>query len=374
MALNNPNDPARVARPRIRVLSNGVEIPNCKEASITSNNHFQADRFSLHFIPCLSGVGSLNWWAAQTAIPVDIQIGFLPPNVPENFVPSWISMQQGNIDRPTIDMDAMSVTVEGRDFSSMFIDNRTQDAHVNQTSSQIVTALAQSHGLNVQATTTTDNVGRFWASENDVVTLNQFSRITTEWDLIVKLAQKEQFDAFVVGKTLYFQPQTPVNADPYIWRRTVDQQGRIAGNVYGLHLERALTLAKGIKVVVKSWNAKEGKSHVRTYPAGSTVTPNAKAGTQQYVFQPPNLTDQQALVFAKQQYDELVRHEMLIHASLPGDMILTPRCMVSLEGTGTAFDQRYYVGSVARNVSNNVGFTMQAHCKNHPTLSQVVVG
>ena len=60
MPLNNPNAPGWSDRPRLRVLSNGIELPNAMAAQVTSNNHFQSDRFSIAFVPEPGGIGSLN--------------------------------------------------------------------------------------------------------------------------------------------------------------------------------------------------------------------------------------------------------------------------------------------------------------------------
>jgi len=40
-----------VRQPRLRVLANGAELPGVISASVTSNNHFAADRFHLTVAP-----------------------------------------------------------------------------------------------------------------------------------------------------------------------------------------------------------------------------------------------------------------------------------------------------------------------------------
>jgi hypothetical protein len=108
--------------------------------------------------------------------------------------------------------------IEGRDLSSRLIENKTQEAFVNQTSSQVATTLAQRRGLTPQVTATTTLVGRYYQQDHVRDSLNQFSRTTTEWDLLIYLAQREGFDVFVKGTTLYFQPTTDPSADPYVVR------------------------------------------------------------------------------------------------------------------------------------------------------------
>ncbi len=66
--------------------------------------------------------------------------------------------------------------------------------------------LAGRHGLGAEVQPTKTPVGRYWQLEHDRITLDQFSRATTEWDLLVGLAEREGFDVWVGRGTLYFQP------------------------------------------------------------------------------------------------------------------------------------------------------------------------
>ena len=375
LPLNNPAQPATSLRPRLSVLSAGsVSIPFPIEASITSNNHFQSDRFSISFAINASASGELgspSWWAKQTKIPIDIQIGFLPPGVREGIEETtWTSMQQGEADSVDIDISRGLVTIAGRDYTHKFIDAKTQLAYVNQTSSEVVTALAKQAGLSVQATATNTPVGRFWATEHDGVSLDQFHNVTTQWDLITTLARFEGFDAYVQGTTLYFNPITPPNSDPYVVNYSMDEYGRQSGSIFGLKMSRSLTVAKGIQVLVKSWNAKHARAFTRGAPSS---TPSSNPDVQQYVFIRPNMTEEQAQQFANARYAEYVRNELTISGTLPGDLILTPRSIVSLQGTGTIYDQVYYPATITRKVSPQSGFTMSISCKNHSTQSEASV-
>jgi hypothetical protein len=229
-----------------------------------------------------------------------------------------------------------------------------------------VASLAARHGFSAQITPTTTPIGRFWASDQTAVSLNQFHSIRTEWDLIVTLGRLEGFDAFFQGGTFYFQPQAdPDTATPYVWQYAFDTTGRPVSNVVGLRMTRESIVAKGVQVVVKSWNAKQGALIVKYAPA----SPVADGPPQEYYINKPNLTDDQAQALANARFIEISKREMAISGTLLGDLILTPQCVVQLTGTGTAFDQPYYPQSVTRNLSVNGGFTMQAVCCNHNTYN-----
>lgn len=362
--LNDPNAPGYVTRPRIKVLlgANGTEIPQCQAVSVQSNNHFQADRFTVSFVPTLTGTGTFAWWASQKVIPVDIQLGLVPSGATEPS--SWVSMLIGEADKMTLEPGHNIVSLEGRDLTAHFIDNKNTNAYVNQSSSDIITQLATSRGLTAKVSNTTGTVGRYWGSDRETSSFNQSSTITTEWDLIVSLAKKEGYDAFVQGSVLYFKPETASTATPYAWVHKIDAQNNQIGNIWGLRMDRVLTVAKGLHVTVKSWHSKGARSFVKTSSTKASIGPSGKSLAQEYVIQHPNLTEDEAQTLADNEAMERARHELLISASMPGDMLLTPRTMVSLQGTGTAFDQVYYAASITKNISIQDGFVMHASCKN----------
>jgi len=219
------------------------------------------------------------------------------------------------------------------------IETRTQETFANRTSSEITSLLAQRHNLTPRVTATTTPVGRYYQSEHDRTTLDQFSHATTEWDLLVFLARQEGFDVFVQGQTLYFQPTT----------QTVDLAVSLQPrDAIALKLERSLTLARDIEVVVKSWNSRQNNAFVQTARAPGCGAGGSGGSPQRYVFIQPNLTPDDALKLAQRKLAELTRHERTIRMSLPGELSLSPRSMIALEGTGTEFDQVYYVDVIER--------------------------
>lgn len=369
-SLNNPYAPAYAIRPRLRVMSNGVELPQSLAAQISSSNHFQADRFNLSFVPTLSGIGSPQWWSQQTFIPVDIQLGLLPLGAPPTAIPSWTSILTGEVDKMSFEPPRNLITLEGRDLTAHFIDNKTTGSYVNQSSSDIVTTLAASRGLTAKVTETDGTTGRFWSADRETSTFNQSSKNTTEWDLIVSLAKKEGYDAFVQGTTLYFQPETDPTSTPYVWFNKIDAQGRQTGNVRELKMDRVLTVAKGLNVTVNSWHSKQNRAFSRTSSTQASIGPDGKMLAQNYVLQRPNMTEDEAQAYADKTAQEFASHELLIEAEMPGDLLLTPRVMVSLQGTGTIFDQAYYAVSVTKVISVSAGFTMHASCKNKASEDQ----
>jgi hypothetical protein len=60
----------------------------------------------------------------------------------------------------------------------------------------------------------------------------------------------------------------------------------------------------------------------------------------------------------------MTRHERVIEVSMPGDLILTPRSMIMLEGTGSDFDQTYHVDVIERQLHGNGGFDQRIRGRN----------
>lgn len=369
MPLNDPDRLPYATRPRLRALADGVEIPGALSTSITSTNNYHADRFQMRFAPPpdQKGAGSWAWWASQTGLLIDIQIGEAPTGSADL---TWKSILLGQVDTIEADRTGYQVNVDGRDLTARLIDNKIEAAYPNKTASEIVIELATAAGLQYRVAKTTTLVGRFYDAEHAYISQDQFSRPRPMWDLITMLARYEDFDAFVERDKLYFQPRTPPDATPYVVRHQIDPQGRQTGNAMSLQARRALTIAKGIKVVVKSWHSGQKRAFIRTSPGGRQSSVSEKPGQQQYVFIRPNLTEDQAQRLADHLRQEISQQERTIAGTLPGDTILTPRVMMRLDGTGTEFDRVYYPDQVTRIVDAEQGYVMDFTAKSLPPAAE----
>ena len=369
--LNDPGAVAYARQPLLWVMTDGKSIPGALEATVTSNSHYQADRFSAMFAINADPAYGLAWWTSRNPpMVIDIRIGL--DGV-------WQSIFVGEVDSLRLSPDGAKVEIEGRDLSARLIEAKTQEAFQNQTSSEIATTLAGRHGLTADVKATTTLASRYWAADYTRETAGQFSRVTTEWDLLCALARNEGYDVWVTGTTLHFQPAVDPASTPYLVRYAP----RIAGasprsNAIDLRLEKAFTLARDIEVVVKSFHSKQGKSFSKVAKAAgvksATASPAKGAvSVQRYVFVRPNLTEDQAQKLANSLLADISKHERVIQWREPGNLILTQRNLVRLEGTGTDFDQTYYVDTITRTISHGGGFTMSVRAKNHNVESQATV-
>ena len=331
-----------VRYPRLWVQANGAVVPGAFEAEVTNNCHYAADRFRLGLALSADPARGSAWWADQDTVGIDIAISLGDDHV---------NLVHGRVDSIEIDPLNDVVKMTGRDLSADLIEARAQGTFANQTSSDIATILAGRHQLSADVETTATPVGRYWQLEHDSLVLDGFARVTTEWDLLVKLAQYEGFAVWVQGTTLHFRA-VDAFAPPTVLQ---------AATLRGLRLERSLNLAQRVQVTVKSWHSRAAQSYTQTASSGQMTGSGSK--TQSYIYVAPNLTPDLALRLAQRRLAELTRHERVIVAEMPGELSLAPGRSILLQGSNTAFDCAYRIDSLARRLDMAHGFTqrLRAH-------------
>ena len=368
--LNDPSSPlSGLRQPRLRVLLNGEEEGGCLSVGVNNNNHFSADTFEAHFITDALYTQTLEWWSKTDTILVEVQTAFGPGQ--------WTPIFAGEVDNLDANPISREISVHGRDLSRRLRDAKTQETFQNQTSSEVVETLARRRGLNPVVKPTTTLVTRYYGADHDHLTGDQFTKTTTEWDLLVYLAEHEGYDLFMQGYDLHFEP-SPDDTGPFFVIRLDDQKSVPRMNVMHPRLERSLTLAKDIEVWVRSWSpgAKAGFTKKSGGKAGKTGGGRGGGrdsnGAQRIVIVRPNLSEDAAQKLADAKRSNMTKHERLFSFELPGDPAFTTRQVIRLEGTRTSWDQVYFVSSVTRHIDRRGGYTMQVHCKNHSPDNETI--
>ena len=334
---------SHLRKPSLSVLLDGSPLPNVIEADVSSSAYFGAARFRLRL--------ALNAHVAselvRSGLIVDIRVGFAGQSS---------SLVQGEVDTMAMNVLNGTVELEGRDLTARLLDARTQETFSNQTASEIAETLAARHGLTANVTATSTLAGRYYGNEHNRITLSQFSRSTTDWDLLTFLAAREGFEVFVDGRVLNFAPlsasASTLSLDP---RQCIS-----------LNLEHSLTLAGDIDVTVKSWNTRQQSAFTQT--ASRSTGGGAMTNRRQIVIVRPNLMPGDALQMAERVLADLSAHERVVSAELPGELDLSPRSKILLSGTGTDFDQIYYVAEISRHCSPDHGFTETLRLKSLPAM------
>jgi phage protein D len=352
-------------RPRGAIKLNGAIVAGWESWEVENNAFRAADTFSATFaiggLP--SGYGP-DWFAKQATITCEIFATADAPD-PGNYQPSaGDRVIYGQVDDIEFAAVAGKITISGRDLTSVFIDNKTTESHLNQTSSQIATLLAGNHGLTPVVTATTAKVGTLY-SQNFV----NLTQERTEWDILCELAQFEGFDVFVTGQELHFQPKPQDSGDRYaiVWTPPTGNAGFASLNGIDLNFHRSLTIAKGVVVKVNSWHGKHAQRYAVTWPKSTQPAKpgqSGSAGPIVYQRAVANKTTDEATQIARKLYAEITQHMVKLSAEMPGDGLLSCATIVQVRGTGTGWDQDYYPDAVRRSMSLDEGYRMTLSAKN----------
>ena len=372
-----------VRRPRLQIIINGSVLSGCFAASVSSNNHLAADKWDASLAMDADPDHDWAWWGSQGDITVDIQVGFIPDGQPEGSISNWTSLVTGKVDDMHVDPVAGLVTLSGRDLTAAMIDTKIQNAFANKTTSQILTQFAQEHSWTADVTPTTTLVGSYYKDEHDKLSLGNFSKQTSEWELACYLARQEDEDIWVDATGLHTKPSVdPGGANAQVFPLFYVPREDFApvptvNMISDIKTERSLTIAKDIRVTVKTWDSAHKSSYTKTVDGKGSITSGkgkgAAASMQTYVYVKPGLTTDQALAFAQKQARILTLLERIVTIEMPGELNLTPRSLVSLSGTGTSWDQTYYVDTISRKISWDGGFTQTVRLKNSSPRTMTTV-
>jgi len=352
--------------PRALIMINGIRCWYI-DIEVTTNQFYVCDTFYLKIPLNMDPNPNLDYWSKASSLEVKIYIGF--PSNPSSYSTDDLDLMiVGYCTDFNIDPVSGIITIHGRDLLSLFMDKKLTKNFANMSHSQAVAQLVSSNQLNSRIVPTDINnkVGNFFFNQNMALLNN-----TTQWDLIMSLAQLDQYVAFMDGETFVYEPRPSdknVN-NPFVLNyQTVDANQPIpVFNGSHISLSHVMGLAGDVTVVVKSgYNAKSGQ---HTY-ARVTSTHNInikgvpKGSIKQYVYNIPGLSPDQAAQKAAQFLDDHTSHEMRLYVTMPGDNTLKKDSLIQLKGTQSGFDQIYYPEQVIRRMSPSEGYSMEITAKN----------
>ena len=344
---------AGVRSPRASVLVAGSPLRGLLSVEVFGNAYFQADGFTI--IAALSGLPpdrAPAWWSTQDRIEVEV-LARLSLDAGDT------SLLLGQVDDVVIDYDARTLQITGRDLTAALIDAKTTEKYQNRTAWEIAGELAKKHDLAIKGDDTKAKVGTYYSGDHV-----QIADEVTEWNLLTYLAEKEGFEVYVRGRTLYFGKGENLRGPPMIY----DGTGSIPqANVIALRLRRNLTLAGDVTVRVISWHSSRGTRIDVTRTAQKARQAQLAGGGNgpTYILRLPNLTEEQAIQRAEQALRETTQHERVVEAEMPGEVQLLPGMTVALRGTGTAWDQDYVVHEIIRRLDFDGGFTQRLRVMNY---------
>ena len=344
------NADKKIARqPRLRAILNDTTLLAPYTAQVIQHSSYNAGTYSLLVPLNRQTVPTAADWSNMNRARLRIQVS-LHQHEP------YVDLIEGFIDTIQINLAGGYVNLAGRDLSSLFLSDKTPIDFQNLSSTEIVSLLAIKHGLNPIMINTADYSGRYYANNKNVTALTQFAKLSSDWDILVALAQASGFDVFVVGRSLYFQPPVTL-ADTAQTIHTSD--------LTDLRMYKSLPHSNGTTVTITSWNSARGLVVSESKGAGPPGSPTAaSAGSaSSYTAFRPNLLSSDAQMLANQIVQSITGDAMAIQIIMPGDMLLSPRRPIRLEGSGTAFDRTYKIESIARVFRANSGFTQSVRAR-----------
>jgi hypothetical protein len=346
-----PQDMA--AQMQLQVTLDGSSVQGLLHASITASNRFSSDSYALTFAMGPSPLGDIAFWSSLSKNYVEISVS----------TPHYLGSQSlisGMVDTVIVDPIQGTVAIEGRDLSSSMIDAYRQQDFVNQTASEIASAVALFHGLTPVVTPTSGSVGRYYGDGYTRLSLGQFSRLRSDWDLVVQLARENSFDAFVQGTSLFFQPSAYPNDMPI-------QIG--LDEVEAMRFEQTLALAASSTARVQSWNSQNMASNDSSSSGADEALMPSTTNAQPFLFSTSNLTSQQAENSAQRYAAELGRLRLVLHIEMPWDLRISPRTLILVDETNSSFDGMYQTDSIERHYSTTAGSRQTIRAINITNLS-----
>ena len=310
------------------VTISGRNIPGLFQASVLSTNSYSSDTLSLTFAIDPPSPLAYAFWGNLPTKEIVVSV--------DTSGRGYVPLITAIIDTLTIDPIRRTVCIEGRDLSSLLIDSYRQQDFINQTASEVVASIANYHSLTAVVSPTELNVGRYYTDGYTKISLGQFSRVRSDWDLVVQLARENGYDAYVEARSLYFQPTQKAGA----------LASRLSlKDLHSCRLERNLMISEIGAVTVQSWNSQTMTSSiVRT-------TATSKAERNHYLFSGSNYTPSQTEASASRYGTEVSRLANILFADMPWNLDLKPRTVVFFDGTNSLFDSFYRIDSVDRHYS-----------------------
>jgi len=359
----NPQPTSQVRQPRGIVMVNGTRVDAWVRWSVDNNTYSEADTFQVAFaLSALPAAFNDAFWSSTVEVFVEVLAGF--PADADNYtageLTSWI---YGRVDDVEYDPVSRQLHISGRDLSAILIDARTTESFQNLTASGVAKKLAARHGFTPKVVATKDLVGAYY--ETDTVHVNTQR---SEWQVLTTLAAAEGYVVYVKGKDLHFEPaSTATSTYELKWEPPSDENGAYSFNGKSIIFRRALTIARGVVVEITYTMPNKKGTYKITYPNKATgIKVGQSAATAQlYRFTMLGVSRQAALKRAQREHAAITKHEVKASAQLPADDLLKATSIVSVVGTGTAFDQTYYPESIVREMDISSGYSMSFSGKNH---------
>jgi len=335
--------------PRAFVIANGAPItPMSVEVQMSKTHKSDTFHCEIPFGALPPGMDEA-FWSTANDISVQVQIqtdAFSGPT----------QVFDGKVDQVQHEFDTRVLKVQGRDKTAALIDKTSTEKFTNQQPDQIVQTICGRHGITANTDSVAKKAGKIFQ-----IDYAKMTQRVSEWTVIQKLADLFGMTAYMTGGQVYWKnypEQLPVVNVAYVPPTPFSYAN---GNFMRLRTARNLVLGRPVHVKVQSWNHKEAKLYQNEQVAPGSGDPLI------YNYQSPGMTNDQVEKLAQKRLSENTSHELSFDLEMPGDPTVTPRFMMQLSGTGTAYDATHEIKTVEHQISQEAGYRMTISAKSKST-------
>ena len=332
--------------PRVRCIVNQTDILVPINVVVSHTNTGSAGRFSLIF--ALNQRPPAYWVTigrAYIAIQFSCDGGL-----------SYCDIMEGDADAMRLDPVAGTAAIVGRDLTALLLNQRASASYQNKSSSEIVSDIANSHGINADVTLTVETAGRYYSGDRVIAPLAQGALLHSEWDVIAALALHENFDAYVQGRTVFFHP-----AD----RRAALVVNLTPGEVISLAYECVLPRGESRNIEVSSWNSALGRT-VTGQPPGTVPEPLVSSLDAITVIR-PNLWPDDAEALGRRLRRSLESRSATVTLDMQADLQMGAGQSLRFPGWAILGDQTFVIQSITRKFRQGSGLTQKIRAVLRPS-------
>ena len=330
-------------QPRANLIVNGQTLL-CAEIEVEMSRDQKSDCFRAK-VPMdkLPAGMDANWWSTAANISVQVMV---------DAGQGATKIFDGQADEVEHDFSECVLDISGRDKSSKLIDNKASSKFLNKKPHEIVQQIAGDAGIDADVDAVTDKAGKLFQ-----IDYNAIQHRLSGWSMILQLADLHGRVAYMTAGKLYFKDPAEKLPTLKIVYSPPTSGTAASSNAIRIRARRSITLGRPVKHTVHSWNHKQAALNEGTY------TEPGDGDELEWHHHHPGLSKDQATRRAKDHCDRTTRHEFGITIDMPGDPTVTPRFMLDLSGTGTAYDQQHELTHVRHRMSERDGYRMSVDTK-----------
>lgn len=258
------------------------------------------------------------------------------------------------LEQPTYDFTRGIIDLSGRDqASASLIDQQNTKTFTNQTPDNVVQQVASP--VPVQMDPISMMAGKIYQ-----IDWNAITHRAAVWDAVKNQADLNGLNAYTTGGTLYVESidmQFPVYMIMY---SPPTPMGDATCNVIDLKCSQNGPASKKHKVTTRSYNYKQQKALSANASAGGNESTGA---TLEHEIVLAGSTQDQLQSIATKKAKEYSKQAFHCDVEIFGDLTVVPRMQLSLQGTGTIYDQTYDIDTVEHRVEFGHGFTTKISAK-----------